>query len=256
MHESKHLTAFAERLSRGAPIEQPWLEEATAVLAEELWSRPIYATAWKGDATYRQTLYCDVRPTFPECRDRPFSMFEAFAWLYDYETTVADRSPFGPTSDRDASFYGSGWSLVRWAIDQYAPAESDFLRALVQDATHAGAANLESRAGRPFAELVSDWSTSLAVDNAAPTRPQLQFPSWNTPDVFAGMCRDFPTFFPSCSPLQRWSASPGASPLPAQQLHGGAAAFVLTGNFATLRIRGPGGTALPPTLRVQVVRTN
>src|SRR6185503_16050484 len=42
IHEAKHITGFAERFARGLQPEESWLEEASAVLAEELWARSIY----------------------------------------------------------------------------------------------------------------------------------------------------------------------------------------------------------------------
>jgi hypothetical protein len=206
MHESKHLTAYAERLSRGAPIEDTWLEESSAVLAEELWSRPLYGATWKSDASYRLTVYCDVRPNFPECAGRPYSMFNAFAFLYDYTRQLEQRTPLGPTSNDDATFYGSGWSLLRWTIDQTASSESDFLRALVQEPSLTGLANVAARAQRPASDLLSDWSGALYFDSwgltAPATHPAWTMPSWRMNSIFEGMSSDFPSSFPTSLPLQ------------------------------------------------------
>jgi uncharacterized protein YjdB len=204
MHESKHLTAFAERLSRGAPIEDTWLEEASAVLAEELWSRTIYGTTWKGDAVYRWTVYCDVRPTFPECAGRPYSMFNAWAFLYDYIRQLEQRTPLGPATFEDATFYGSGWSFLRWAVDQSNAAESDFLRQLVQEQSLTGVANLAARTNRPFDEMLSDWSDALYCETwgLSTVRSAWIMPSWKTEDIFNGMNQDFPLDFPDGHPLR------------------------------------------------------
>jgi len=260
MHESKHLTAFAERLSRGAPLEDTWLEEASAVLAEELWSRGIYGTAWKGNATYRQTLYCDVRPTFPECAGRPYSMFNPFAFLYDYIRQLENRTPLGPTSYDDASFYGSGWSLLRWAVDQSDLPEATFLSQLVQETSVTGAANLSARLGRPFDEMLSDWSLALYYENwgQTPLRPAWTVPSWNIEDVFVGMNQDFYQDFPDGHPLRGRGWSLGPFVLPVSNLPPGGWALFATSGYHNrqqlLEFRPTPGSQLPPTLRVQLLR--
>jgi hypothetical protein len=260
MHEGKHLAAYAQRLSRGAPLEEVWLEEGSAVLAEELWSRGVYRTAWKGDATYRQTLFCDVRPDQLQCNGRPYSMFNAFAFLYDFATPARRHSPLGWTSDDDVTFYGSAWSLLRWATDQYAPDEDAFLRALVQDPSRTGVANLEAHTGRPFADLVTDWFLASLADNLAGVtaeRPELSHPSWNTRDVFLGMSNDFPEDFPYWFPFAFFFPESQTFLQPVDVVRGGSAAlFDLTSSQAgqLLELRAWGGGAPDPALRVAILR--
>jgi hypothetical protein len=263
MHESKHLTAYAERLSRGAPIEDTWLEESSAVLAEELWSRPLYGAAWKGDASYRLTVYCDVRPTFPECLGRPYSMFNAFAFLYDYTRQLEQRTPLGPTSFDDATFYGSGWSLLRWTIDQTAASESDFLRGLVQEPSLTGIANLAAHARRPAPDLLSDWSDALYFDSwglAPPaTHPSWSMPSWNMNSIFQGMSTDFPSSFPTGLPLQgrRWAFG-GSFTFNVPALPpGGSALFVGLGTQTmnqVFDVHTTTGSPPPGSLRIHIAR--
>jgi uncharacterized protein YjdB len=262
MHEAKHITAFAERLSRGAPIDDTWLEEASAVLAEELWTRNIYFTTWKGDASYRSTIYCDVRPTWPECAGRPYSMFNAFAFLYDYVTQLDRRTPLGPTSYDDATFYGSGWSFLRWAVDQSNTTESDFLKQLVQEPALTGVANLEARAQRPFSEMLPEWADALYHDSWAlpPTRPTWSMPSWKLDDIFAGMRQDFPSDFPDAYPVRgrEWTLGSPFEWKPVTLAPGGWA--LLTGNGIPhdapqlVKILSGGDGPLPPSLHVQIIR--
>lgn len=260
MHESKHLTAFAERLSRGAAIEDPWLEEASAVLAEELWSRPIYGATWKGDALYRSTLYCDVRPTFPECTGRPYSMFNAWAFLYDYIRQLERRTPLGPATFDDATFYGSGWSFLRWAIDQSSAPESDFLRQLVQEPSLTGVANLAARTNRPFAEMLSDWSDALYCETwgLATVRSAWMMPSWKTEDIFIGMNQDFPVDFPDGHPLRGFWPVGAQFPLTTTGLPpGGWALFAGERAHVTrqlLHFSSTTGGPPPTSLRVQLFR--
>jgi hypothetical protein len=253
MHESKHLTADAERLSRGAPLEETWLEEGSAVLAEELWSRGVYGTVWKGEAAYRQTLYCDVRPTFPECAGRPYSMFNAWAFLHDYAVRLASRTPLGPVNVNDATFYGSSWAFLRWVIDQRATSEGAFLKALVQDPTRTGVANLESKAGLSFSTLLPQWAYALFLDSwgVPPPQPALTFPSWQVQNIFVGMSTDFTADF-SGHPLQKNPVYPDV-PYALNSYAGGWSIF----NSVTrvLEARGADGRPLPETLYLYLVRT-
>ena len=91
MHETKHITALAEKFSRGSEpmFDESWLEEATAQIARELYARTIYGTAWKGNATYQQTLSCEVRL----CPGYSFLMFDHFMFLADYEAHPDSLSP-------------------------------------------------------------------------------------------------------------------------------------------------------------------
>jgi hypothetical protein len=249
MHESKHLTAIAERLSRGAPLEDIWLEEASAVTAEELWSRTIYGTSWKSDAGYQQTLFCDVRPTLGPCSGRPYSMFNVFAFLHDYAVDHEHRTPLGPVGDDD-TFYGSGWSMLRWTIDHYAGSEDGFLKALTQEPVLTGVDNLAARAGRSFDEILPDWGLALRVDNImTPGTPQ--FLSWNLMSIFAGMNRDFPLSF-YAQPVFQWLLVSGG---PVGPLPGGTFSLIHQPSgpvFQLMRVRGLGGGALPANLRVKV----
>jgi hypothetical protein len=126
VHELKHVASLAERFARGAGVfEEVWLEEGTAVHAEELWARTIFGNAWKGNASYSGTLYCELNPTAsPPCRGKPLAMFAQFAGLYEYADRIESLSPLlvDPHEDPAATFYSSAWWLVRWAIDHYAPA--------------------------------------------------------------------------------------------------------------------------------------
>ena len=151
IHESKHITAYAEKFSRASfpNLEESWLEEGTAQIATELYARTVYGTTWKGDATYRQTLYCEVRL----CPGYSFAMFSPFAFLYDYEAQADSLSPIN-SGHTDPTIYGSAWLMARWAIDTYAANEPSFLKGIVQQVSTTGVANLEARTGQPWTKLL------------------------------------------------------------------------------------------------------
>ena len=262
VHELKHIASFAERLSRGEGPEADWLEEGSAVIAEELWSRNVYRTGWKSGAGYQWTIYCDVRPV--ACPGAPYAMFNAFALLYDFANGRATppgteaHTPLGPTSPADGSFYGSAWSLIRWSIDQYATSEADFLHAMLTDGLHTGTANLEARTGRPWQQLLDDWILATTLAGQRAPRLTLTFPSWDLPYIFAGMAADFPSDFSTSYPYTERGFSGSVLDVPVT-LHGGSVAMVRVQGVdetALIQVTGQDGSPAPAGVVLHIIRLN
>ena len=262
MHEAKHIASFAERLARGAAFEEPWLEEATARIAEELYARSFAnGGAWRGNGGWADVVRCEVY----QCDDRPLMLWKHFPVLHDYLAGVESRTPLGAADANDVTFYASGWSLVRWAADHYgAHNEAAFLRALVRGTSGAtGVTALARLTGRPAEELLADWSLAQWLDDRAgfvPQRATLSFPSWNLPDIMHGLAQLDPSRY-------------RASPLPVRDVTGdrvvtvptlrGYSASFLESTLAPratqlLALRGGAGAsaagALPASIRLAVVR--
>ena len=187
IHEAKHITSYAERISRSASqFEHVWLEEATAQAASELYGRAIHGNAWRGDAPYNPTLWCEARPTTPECDGGIVAMTDHFTFLSNYLQNFESKSFLSGTTE-DVDVYGSAWLFLRWVTDTYGGAsERDFLRALVQSSTRSGTANIEAATGKPFPQLLAEFTLMLAADNLPNVGAPFIEPSWNLPDVFAG----------------------------------------------------------------------
>jgi len=187
IHEAKHITSYAERLSRDATqFEQVWLEEATAQVASELFGRAIRGNTWRGDATYRETVYCESRPTTAGCADGVIAMANHFDFLTHYLQSFETKSILSGSEDSD--IYGSAWLFVRWMLDTYGGSdEGALLRRLVQTGTLSGTANVEAVSGRPFPRLFAEFTLMLAADNLPNVRGPYVEPSWNLPDVFQGL---------------------------------------------------------------------
>ena len=239
VHEVKHLSSFEARITNNASVfEESWLEEGTARHAEELWARTyIYKAAWKGNASYRSTIYCDVRPsttTTAECYDRPFSVFGHFSTLYDVLANSGAASMFGRVADGDFKFYAMSWSLVRYAMDRYASTEAGFLRGITQATTSAGLASLSSLTGQSASTLLGNWSLTMYLDDRTPN-PDLNYPTWNTHDIYAGMNRDFASqnFFLSPFPLVPTSVGSASFSSVNGGIHGGSFAMFLVPSSAT-----------------------
>ena len=275
IHEVKHIVSFAERIANPAytptstfNAEDRWLEESSAMLAEELWARAVFGYHNKATVDYASSIYCEVRPSpsasWPQCQPaRPLSMLDHFFLLYEYQSDVEARSPLGPISSSDFTFYGSGWSFLRWVVDTYGVSESAFLRAMVSDVTRPGVANLEARTGRTFGELISDWAVAVAVDdypNFTPANPKHGMASWNTRDIFAGLNADFSSqnVFTDATPLKTRPLGFGKIGIDVTGVRGGTMAiFELSGTQNAqqmLEFRGPSGTSFPADMRVNIVR--
>ena len=186
VHEAKHIVSYAERLARSAAqFEQVWLEEATAQVASELYGRAIHGNGWRSDAVYNPTLWCEARPTTPGCDGGVIAMGNHFAFLTAYLQNFENKSVLSGADDSD--IYGSAWLFVRWAADTYGGAnEGDFFRALVQSGSRTGTANLEAATGKPFPQLLAEFTLMLAADNLPNIGAPFVERSWNLPDVFAG----------------------------------------------------------------------
>lgn len=263
IHEVKHITSYAERLSRNRSVwEESWLEESTARVSEELWARRIFGYAQGQNVTYQRSLYCEARPNWPECAGKPVSMRKHFGGLYTYLQEVENLTPLGPARTRDSSFYGSGWSLVRWAIDHSGRDEAEFIRSLVQEPNLAGMANLRAKTGKSTERIIADWTAAISLDDrpgATVNRPELSMPSWNLRDVFAGKNSDFPEPYPSPWPLPVRQLQYGGFAVNVASLRAGTAAtFELSGSQTrpqVVALRGPGGIGdAAPTLGVTITR--
>lgn len=268
IHETKHIVSYAEKLARTPAdqdlnLEESWLEEGTAQVAEELFGRTIWRTAWKGDATYRQTMYCDVREDpvrFPECANNAYAIVDQFFFLHDYATEHESKSLLSPGSE-DNTIYGSGWWFARWAADNHAPTEPAFFRSLTQETRLTGVENVVARTGRPWTELLGNWLFTFVADNRPGLAPRAgaryTVPSWNLPDIWAGMSNDFRGI--STQPFGVRPVAAGAFTVSATVRAAAGAMIDLAGSGSgrqLLILRAGGGAPLPTgsTLRIGVLR--
>ncbi len=191
-HELKHVVSFGEHIVRNFPLEESWLEEATAQHAEELYTRTITAATATGNTAYA-AIRCEVLAAQGDggCSGTPALMKPTLDALWDFYDAPGARTPLGPSVPGDFSFYGSGWSLLRWAMDHAALPEATFTQQLTVSA-QSGVANLEARAGRTWESMLARWSLALATDDRGtlPADATLRLPSWNLASLFSGLCGD------------------------------------------------------------------
>lgn len=275
IHESKHVASQAARVANNAPTyESSWLEEGTARHVEELWARQaIDVLPWKGNTGYGSFanpigIYCDVRPGFAECdanTRRPASIMQRhFTSLYTqmFGTNARLLSPFGPTpSDNASYFYAVSWSLVRYAIDRYGISDANFLTGLTQSTT-SGVTNLAARAGVPIDVLLGGWALSLATDDypgLASPGVDIQMPTWNFRNIYAGLNADFPATYTLAYPLNPTAFTFGNfAPVNVTTMYGGGALFYQVSGTHTspqlVRLLGNAGAALNSNIRIAIAR--
>lgn len=255
IHETKHIASNAERFSREAEVmEESWLEESTARIAEELYARQLFGYEHNGNTTYSESVGCELQA----CSGRPRVMLKHFSALYQYYRNPDLLTPLGPAFSGDGTFYGSGWLLVRWAADHFGGPEAAFFRNLTQETSLSGVDNLTARTGRSLGEMLGAWALSLYLDEQDPERDVLQHPSWNLWDVFEGLNQDRPSTFTSSFPLRGWNLDYGDFDHGLFEVRGGSAAFfTLTGDAGgpqLLELAGSGGGPAPSGLGLSVAR--
>lgn len=134
-HEFKHLIALSNRVQQNLPLEESWLEEPSAMAAQQL--------AGQGSQTQQF---------------QPFAA-DALAAPQNFRVTYQGR-PSNPAEQR--SMYGYNF-LFLWCIAE-AVGHQTFWPALVQSQP-TGIAGLEALSGKSFADLMLDWSLSMLFDH-------------------------------------------------------------------------------------------
>jgi hypothetical protein len=271
MHEVKHITAFAQRISHNLALEDLSWEEGMARNAEELYARTFYATQAKQNTSYAASIGCDVRYTVlnSPCANRPLLMLRHFDGLYTYLGSPELVSMLGRAYSQDFTFYASAWSMQRWANDLFGTSEAQFLKDWTLSPV-TGVANFEARSGQPWDVSLGEWSLAMFVDdlpNFTPSNPHLRFPSWNLTDIWLGMCDDLgPCFnpnnptqlYPSSTPFNPRAITYGDFSVNLTTLEGGAfAMFNLSGVQSAkqlIELRSPNGGDPPGTVRIAIVR--
>ncbi len=273
-HELKHVVSYAERIVLDQPVEEAWLEEATARHAEELYARAVLGTARGADEDATR-IRCELRvglAAYPECITPPRAMRPHFTGLWDFLDAPHLRSPLGPVAlgapAIDFSYYGSAWALTRWALDQASLAEAPFFTALTTSGL-SGVDNLEVHTGRTWETMLPEWSLAMAVDGRiapATASPSSRFPSWNLAAVFTAFCEELgpcaggeELLFPRAHPLRPALQSMGSFTLDLPSIvSGGFAAVELVPSGLTLtqvlEVRGLNGAPIPATARLAIIR--
>ena len=237
VHEAKHLASFAERLVRGRDFEEPWLEEATARVAEELYARTfVRGAAWRSNTGFAESVQCEVT----QCDDRPLVMWKHFSGLHAWLRNAGSVRVGQVTGEAGAALsateanagYASGWALVRWVLDRRATSERDALRVLVAGSSSTGLRALASAAGLSEQALLTQWALEIGTTTALRASAFSVPPSsWGYQDIIGGMASMFPGVF-SAQPLSASRRSIGSFALANVTMSGTAQYVTLEGDLS------------------------
>ncbi len=191
-HESKHIVSYTDRIISGAPFELIWLEEGLAQVSSEIWERNFNQATWKGNATFAQTAACEIdlgaNAPCDLANNKPYALLGShLPFFFDYLQTESSYNGEGLGYDTPSN-YGAGWTLARWAIDQYATSgEAPFIKSLINEPVLTGLPNLASHTGQSIATVLVYWNLATAIFQtpgytAADARTTI--PSFNFADIF------------------------------------------------------------------------
>lgn len=193
-HETKHIVAIASRIIANSPdLDEIWLEEGLAQESSEIWMRTFNQATWKGHATFAQTVGCELSlgPTYPcnyPSTGKPYTLvFSHLPFMFDYLNAESQTNSEGLGKDTPAN-YGAGWTIARWATDQYAGSdEAAFIKSLISESTLIGLPNLQAHTGQPIPLLLLYWNMATATfgpTNYTAADPRITFPSFDLADIF------------------------------------------------------------------------
>jgi hypothetical protein len=262
-HEFVHIIQFGHRLYAEGEIIFPdvWEAEGQATLAEEVIGHRLTGRSpgqnyggdvvvpvgggprWYSAMIDMLGLYYGWEPGRGRIPNAP----EQCSWL-----ERSGDGNTGPCHAVDLLPYGVGWLFLRWLSDHFGPAfpngEKGLHRALVDLKGH-GMTGVSQLVGVPADSLLAQFAAMQYLDDRMPgVAPSMTLTSWNLPSVLSRgedkqlvvRQRPFGTFSEAVS------------------VRGGSTAYFRvsgSGRGATaLRIRAPDGSALPPHMRLWVVR--
>ncbi|HEV2147363.1 MAG TPA: hypothetical protein VGR37_08160 [Longimicrobiaceae bacterium] len=239
-HEMEHLISASRRIYLlDAPLEDTWLDEGLAHVAEELVFYRVSGLA------PRQNL---------RLQDLQRNADAANTYILDnlvrYLLYLEEPDSNSLIGIDELPTRGASWAFLRYAADREPGPDQAFFFNLVNSNT-TGVANVSARIGASAIDWMQDWTLSVYTDDAVPAvGPQYMQPSWNFRDIMPFFDRDrrFPL------EIIRLGAN---EPAQVSLLGGGAAFFrfgIAPGGRVGIRMATP-DRDIPQALRVSIVRT-
>jgi hypothetical protein len=176
-HEFQHMINFVEHvLVKNGDSEEGWLDEGLSKYAEELAGR-----RFGDNAHFSQYAFNAV--------------FDG----YQYLLAPGDSPLMIPADTGSLAMVGASWLFTRYIVDQF----GDSLPGKLVRTALAGATNVATQTGQPFAQTVSRWALANWVSDlpgfAAPS--ELQYTSWHFRTTFSSLHNQNSTVFPLAYPL-------------------------------------------------------
>jgi hypothetical protein len=268
MHHYTHLVNASRRLYvNSAPLEETWLDEGLAWVAEEL----LFFNTSVGLAPRGNIALADLT-TGPNA-SRRVAAFNNYAnprfgghrsfYLQNPTTSPLGgvrvgplrRTPFAvPAANDHESRYLQDSVMgvfLRYAADRLGGSEAAFFTALTNAAT-TGVVNLQERIGADPNLWARDMAIASYTDDAvAGAAPEYTFPSWNYRSVFGGL-GGYPLVVQPLTNNTAYTAGYGAGGGPRWLRFGIPAAQTNPGNFT---LRESGTNPMPATSLTALIRT-
>jgi len=187
-HVLEHLINASTRIrTNAAAFEDPWLDEALAHAAEDFVGRAV-----DGYTDMQRLAYADIS-NGPNANAYA-SYFQGNAGRYT--AWLGAPQAFGgadTTADTSAAARGAGWTLLRYAFDQYAHGSPATLSRALAAGPTTGIYNLVSATGAPLDSLIEGWlvasyATGYAIAGVA---PRYTFTSYNWQDIESQLSGQF-----------------------------------------------------------------
>ena len=192
-HETKHIVSYAARIMNNSPsFEEVWLEEGLAQESAEIWERNFNQATWLGNATFAQTVACEIplgaNAPCDVANNKPYTLLGShLPFFFNYLISESSSNGEGLGLDTPAN-YGAGWTIARWATDQYANgSEATFIKSLISDPSLTGLNNLAAHTGQSIPLLLVYWNLATAIfQTPAYTAVDVRttIPSFNFADIF------------------------------------------------------------------------
>jgi hypothetical protein len=226
-HEFEHLINASRRIyvNNANQLEEPWLDEGLAHIAEEL----LFYRA--SGLAPRQNLTLEAVTSSPRVRNALNSYgIDNIARYITYLVEPDSNSLLGndalPTR-------GASWAFLRYSADRRGGNDRDLWFNLVNSQT-SGVPNLQQVLRVNPIDWMQDWTVSVYTDDAPigtgqvlPVEPIYTQPSWNFRDVIPGICRNATRFCRNqLFPLKTFSLASAERSL---TLQAGGAGFVRFG---------------------------
>ena len=246
-HEFQHMINQGIRQfnPQADAFEAEWLNEGLAHFAEEVVGR-----AKRGFGDFQSLSFADISAPSEDYRayfEQNLGRFKY--WLQRPDTT----SPVSSRADRELAPRGAAWALVRYAVDQFSPANGRQLTRRLVAGPDTSIVNLVQHAGLPFDQIVSGWLVANFADNLgiAGLDARYSYTSWNMRDVMSGGApANYPLRVNPAGAAFATTAESGSGVYFSAQRAAGAPA-------ATFRMVAPGGGNVTfPGARVYVLRVN
>ena len=192
-HEVKHIVSYTDRIINNSQnFEEVWLEEGLAQESSEIWGRNFNQATWMGGATFLQTAACEINlganAPCDLANNKPYTLLGShLPFFFNYLLAESSSHTEGLGLDTPAN-YGAGWTLARWATDQYANGnEGAFIKSLVNEPQLSGLANLSAHTGQSVPLILVYWNLATAIfqtPSYIAADPRITIPSFNFADIF------------------------------------------------------------------------